>query len=267
MTRSARQIATLVAVAALAAACGTADPTVEVDAGLAGAVPAAAPAGPAPTAGPTLADPEADAQADPGTGTAAVRTGVSLDVAVGAISLLDGDEARLLVELPAAGESSFVSAELRPGSTAAAGALVAVTQAEGMLDLRWLTWDGADVSVLTVVEGAFPAGLVPGEPAATGTWTPDGESVAWLATGADGGVVLVTRGWADGIGTDDTATDNATFGLDGLTWPAAVTGWVADGDGAFVATLEDGAGTWQLEVTRQADGALAVPSAGAVRAG
>lgn len=174
-----RQVVALVAVAALATACGVGvDRQVrEARSGHAAAV-----------------QPDGAAPAAPPVDDVATTSAVALDVTVDALSLVDGDEARLLVELDPAGESRFVDARLRPDSTGTAGALVAVTEAEGMLDLRWLTWDGAEVSGLVAVEGAFPADLaVDGVATLEVDWTSAGATVGWRLGDASGSVEAPVR--------------------------------------------------------------------------
>jgi hypothetical protein len=186
------------------------------------------------------------------------------------LTLLGPDGPQVIAELAAEGESVFLSARVRPGSTVDDLTVVALTTAEGMWDLRTIRWvDGQQ----TAFE-PFPPPYVPGGTGTAGdelsvqgpVWSPGGDAVAWLET-ATGGTTLVTVGWGgDGPGTGDTATDNASFEVDTLGHvPLVPAEWVATPDDDVATELRlaglDVDGWFALPIDVQPDGARALPSA------
>ena len=178
--------------------------------------------------------------------------------------LLRIDDAVLIVGLlDPEGESFYRHATIWPGSTRDEITIVAVSQAEGMYDLRWLTLtdgdEGAPVQAFpthhqpdTEMVGAADVVPIP-------VFSPDGRSVAWLEWNTDGQVSLRTVGWDGGPGTGRTADDNATFALDELPAGVQLQRWVAaTGDSSQLHVVDQEGTTWTITVQRQADGALAL---------
>jgi hypothetical protein len=213
---------------------------------------------------PDAAQPEGPAVA--GTPLAAPIVTVSLRELV-----LHGPEgAQPLYTLPTEGESTFVSARVRPGSTQDDLTVVALVRAEGMLDLREYRWDGSELTW-----DYLPDHLQPGVgddaeagPQAHGpVWSPDGAYLAWFEFGTGAAPTLRVIGWTDeGPGTGEPATDNASFAIDTRgNVPLLPSEWVAT-PGAAAATelrasaLDSNEGWYALPVDLQADGAVALPT-------
>lgn len=161
------------------------------------------------------------------------------------------------------GESFFVAAAARPGSTARDATIVTVTRAEGTYDLRWLEISEGEPGDLRLFEQPYrPAtDMAPVDDVGPNVaWAPGGDFVAWIEWGADGGTTLRTVGWDEGPGTGDEATDNAAFGVEPVPAGSRIESWTAAGDDRFeIEVLSPGAGAWTITVERQADGALALP--------
>lgn len=156
-----------------------------------------------------------------------------------------------------------VAVEVRPGATADDLTAV-VTLFNGQQ-----AWE---LGVVRRVDGAFgsyerfPETYQSSGPAPRPVFDPDGSSLAWVdsAPGEPPSVRVV--GWADGPGTGDPATDNASFTLDtgdaGAGAAASLVDWswfeqagrTARGTWWFA-----GDGTATHPVERQSDGSIAVP--------
>jgi hypothetical protein len=219
-----------------------------------------------PTDEPTAAPTEPDA-AQP---EAPVVDGAPLPAPIVTVSLRDlvlhgPDGARTLSTLPAEGESTFVSARVRPRSTLDDLTVVALVRAEGMLDLREYRWDGSDLAW-----DYLPDHLQPGVgddaeagPQAHGpVWSPDGEHLAWFEFGTGAAPTLRVIGWDDGPGTGEPASDNASFTVDTRgQLPLIPAEWVASPDGTTelrAVALDSNEGWYSLPVEIQADGAVAL---------
>jgi hypothetical protein len=187
------------------------------------------------------------------------------------LTLHGPDGPQVIAELAVEGESRFVSARVRPGSTVEDLTVVALTTAEGMWDLRTTRWVDGE---LTVFE-AFPEPHVPGWGGAVGAgmtphgpvWAPDGDHLAWFEFGT-GPATMRVVGWDDGPGTGDPATDNATFELDTRGQiPLIPVEWVATPDGPSATELravamDSDEGWYALPVDIQGDGAVALDGSG-----
>jgi hypothetical protein len=178
---------------------------------------------------------------------------------------------QVIAELAVEGESRFISARVRPGSTIEDLTVVALTTAEGMWDLRTIRWVDGE---LTVFE-PFPEPHVPGWGGSAGegmspqgpVWSPSGDHVAWFEFGT-GPATMRVVGWDDGPGTGDPATDNASFELDtrGLL-PLIPVEWVATPGGPSATelravALDSNEGWYALPVDIQGDGAVALDGSG-----
>lgn len=168
------------------------------------------------------------------------------------------------------GESVFVSASVRPGSTVDEATIVTVTQAEGMYDLRWIEISGGVPGELQLFGAPYrpTSGMTPiDEAGPTVAWAPDGGSIGWIEWSADGETTLRTVGWGDGPGTGDTATDNAAFGVEPIPAGGRIRAWTATGTSTSrIDVVGPEGGAWSITVERQGDGALALPP-NAVREG
>lgn len=174
------------------------------------------------------------------------------------------DDAVLIVGvLDPEGESFYRHATIWPGSTRDEITVVAVSEAEGMYDLRWLTVRDGEED--TPVE-AFPMRYQPDtetvgatEVAVIPMFSPDGQSLAWLDWNADGDVSLRTVGWDQGPGTGRTEDDNATFALEELPAGVRLQSWEAlDGATSELHAVDEEGNAWTITARRQADGALAL---------
>jgi hypothetical protein len=217
--------------------------------------------------------PDATAPADPDAGSPEGPRieGAALPSPIVTMSLrelvLHGPEGpQTIAELAAEGESVFLSARVRPGSTMDDLTVVALTTAEGMLDLRTIRWVDGELTVFAPFEDGFEPGFMsagPGLEVHGPVWSPDGASLAWLDT-ASGVTTLRTVGWGgDGPGTGDRATDNASFELDTGGRQLRPVEWVATPDAADAtelrfAALDSNEGWYALPVDVQGDGAVAL---------
>lgn len=216
-----------------------------------------------PTEGVPIGDVPADDEGvDPVAGSDLPLVTVSAD----ALTLIGSDGPQTLLTLGEEGESRFVSARVRPGSTLDDLTIAAVTTAEGL-------WDLWDVRVVDgeVTRDPFGGSAAPGRSGPGGeevsvlgpVWSPDGAHLAWFEWGT-GQATLRTVGWADGPGTGDAATDNADFALDGVDAdPLVPVEWVTTPDGPAateIRAIAAGAseGWFAIPVDIQADGALAM---------
>lgn len=237
--------------------------------------PAPAPdADPAPAPAPD-ADPAPDPAPDPARAAGLPDTPVVV-VVDRELRLVGPSGSRTLHVLPAEGESSYLTASVRPGSTPDDLVVVSLTTAEGFTDLRWLeVVDGEVVVAGRAFEGAAAPATARTTEATVSrpVWSPDGDTLAWFETTADGST-LRTVGWGDGPGTGDPATDNAAFGLGDRTGRTPVA-WVPapgqragqpgpSGPSGELAThllVTGAADGWEvLAVDRQADGAWSLPA-------
>jgi hypothetical protein len=229
--------------------------------------------GRAPVDEPVEEPTEEPAEPDAAQPEAPVVDGAPLPAPIVTVSLrelvLHGPEApRTLYTLPAEGESTFISARVRPGSTLEDLTVVALVRAEGMLDLREYRWDGSELTW-----DYLPDHLQPGVgddaeagPQAHGpVWSPDGAHLAWFESGTGAAPTLRVIGWTDdGPGTGEPATDNASFAIDTLgNEPLIPVEWVAtpgtDSATELRATaLDSNEGWYALPVDLQADGAVAL---------
>jgi hypothetical protein len=183
------------------------------------------------------------------------------------LTLHGPDGPQVVAELAVEGESRFVSARVRPGSSIDDLTAVALTTAEGMWDLRTIRWVDGE---LTVFE-AFPEPHIPGVGGSAGegsvphgpVWSPQGDHLAWFEFGT-GPATMRVVGWDDGPGTGDPATDNASFEIDtrGLT-PLLPAEWIATPAGPLATeiralALDPTEGWYALPVDIQGDGAVAL---------
>ena len=269
MRRISGRIAAAAALTVVLAACGGTDTTTDP-----GQTPGTA--SPVPADEPTT-EPPADGTPEPGPtdgGTTAPDTPSDQPATGGDLEGIDvqpeGQELVLRIDdathviglLDPEGESFYRYATIWPGSSRDDLTIVAVTMAEGMYDLRWLTFtDGQESEVQ-----AFPVQYQPNTEMAAAAdvapipvFSPDGRTLAWLDWNAEGEVQLRTVGWSDGPGTGRTADDNAAFGLSELPAGVQLQSWEAgSGDESYLHAVNDEGTTWTITVTRQADGALAL---------
>ncbi len=215
-------------------------------------------------AGNDTADPAADPAPDPAPEHDATdMEGIEVQPEGQELMLRIDDEVLIVGLLDPEGESFYRHATIWPGSTRDEITIVAVSQAEGMYDLRWLTvTDGEEDTTVqafpthhqpdTEMVGAADVVPIP-------VFSPDGHSLAWLDWNADGDVVLRTVGWDGGPGTGRSEDDNATFALDELPASVQLQRWeAAAGDTSEVHAVDQEGTTWTITVHRQADGALAL---------
>lgn len=213
---------------------------------------------PSPT---TTADPDATVAPS----HLVVTDGTSIDLVT-----RSGDVVRNLVTLASEGESSVTDLAVRPGSSSGDLTVVFAAEAEGMVDLRYVTVRDGEVSgpehlsaPYQVSEGTVPGMLAP-------VFSPDGRHLAWLEFPQgepQQSARLRTIGWTDdGPGTGRTADDHADFELEAIdtTWPVTLEDWIWDEvaeDGTARGELRavGPAGLYHIDIERQGDGALAVP--------
>jgi hypothetical protein len=221
-----------------------------------------------PTAAPT--DPDPAAPEGPVVEGAALPAPI-VTVSARQLTLHGPDGPQVIAELAVEGESRFISARVRPGSTIDDLTVVALTTAEGMWDLRTIRWVDGE---LTVFE-PFPEPHVPGWGGAAGegatpvgpVWSPNGDHLAWFEFGT-GPATMRVAGWDDGPGTGDPATDNASFELDTRGQvPLIPVEWVATPGGPSATelravALDSNEGWYALPVDIQGDGAVALDGSG-----
>ena len=150
--------------------------------------------------------------------------------------------------------SFLVTADSTPNNFDAA-----VLALHGERPVFWhLSWDGVTASLDEFPDHLQPAHEVDASPP-TFAFTPDGRSLVWTEP-IGAGVVLRSVGWDDGPGTGNPADDNASFELDAPA-DVHVDGFEPIDDTTWILLLRNGAGSdpIELEVERQADGALALP--------
>ena len=147
---------------------------------------------------------------------------------------------------------------VRPGTTATElDAVVVVLRGEVYRLYHLGVTDGRDAVFTAFADHLQPQDVT--EAVMTVTWTPDADSLAWTEPTGDG-AVLRTVGWDGGPGTDRPADDNATFVLD-LPADVSIDGFEVITDGRWTIRMTDGLGTpHTVEMERQPDGALALPS-------
>ena len=196
----------------------------------------------------------------------------SVVAASGAVVTAAGNQLRVLdaegaevaaLELPEEGGSTVRGLAVRPGSTVADLTAAVFTTAEGMEDLRVLRVVDGELSLEVVEDDRYrPGAAAQGQPWVDGpVWAPDGTSLAWVEQD-DAGTRLHTIGWDEqGPGTGVSATDNATFTLDGD--PAAelvLMDWIEVASGEYVVRAVPrgpGEGWVHIPLLRQADDAWA----------
>jgi hypothetical protein len=237
-----------------------------------------------PTEEPTDAATEEPADAateqptEPETGATGGPTveGAPLPAPIVTISLRDlvlhgPDGPRTLYTLPAEGESIFLSARVRPGSTLDDLTVVALASAEGMFDLREYRWDGRELAWDYLPDHLQPGvgGGGTGAHVHGPVWSPDGAQLAWFEFGTGAAPTLRTIGWRDaGPGTGDPATDNASFELDTRGQnPLIPVEWVATPGGPLATeiravALDSNEGWYALPLDIQSDGAVASDGSG-----
>jgi hypothetical protein len=213
-------------------------------------------------------DPEVGTDAGPTVDGAALPAPI-VTVSADELTLHTAAGPQVVARLAGEGESRFLAARVRPGSTVDDLTVVALTTAEGMYDLRTVRFVDGQLTVFAPFEDGYGPGATSeaGDLQVFGpVWSPDGASLAWLDVAA-GVTTLRTVGWGgDGPGTGDPATDNAAFELDTRGQvPLVPSEWVATPDGAAstelrFAALDAGDGWYALAVDVQADGAVALPS-------
>lgn len=214
---------------------------------------------PEPTDDETTA-PEAPSDEQPATG--GDLEGVDVQPEGQELMLRIGDATHIIGLLDPEGESFYRYATIWPGSTRDDLTIVAVTMAEGMYDLRWLTFTDGEESEVE----AFPTQYQPDTEMAAAAdvapipvFSPDGRSLAWLDWNAEGEVTLRTVGWSEGPGTGRTADDNAAFAMEELPAGVQLQNWEAGtGDESYLHAVNDEGTTWTITVERQGDGALAI---------
>jgi hypothetical protein len=221
-----------------------------------------------PTAGPRDGPSEPEATEPGQQPEGPVVEGAPLPAPIVTISMRDlvlhgPDGPQTLYRLSPEGESVFISARVHPDSTMDDLTVVALTQGEGMFDLRTfryvdgeLTWDYFPDEYQPTGDGTVATGPV---------WSPDGEHLAWFEF-RTGQATMRTIGWQDGAGTGEPATDNAAFELDAQGQdPMYPVEWVLTPEGPLgteirATALDPSDGWYALPVDLQADGAVALAS-------
>lgn len=193
-----------------------------------------------------------------GAGPALVTDGTSFAIA------RNGSTEDALYTLDEEGESTVVALAVRPGSTPDDLTAAVLTQAEGMYDLRHFRYVDGETSFEVFADPYRLREPTLDGPVPTPVWSPDGRHLAWLESSPDG-PVLRTIGWDDGPGTGRTADDNADFLLDAAPVDAqpALEEWVwrsaPDPEASgMIQAVDRELRLYTVDVTRQADGALAV---------
>ncbi|MFA9432141.1 hypothetical protein [Egicoccus sp. AB-alg2] len=178
----------------------------------------------------------------------------------------DGEQ--VLYTLPYEGESTFLAARVRPGSTVDDLTVVALHRAEGMQDFRTYRYVAGELSVQywdgrPDLQPGF-GGQAGDAAAAYGpVWSPAGDKLAWIELGTGGTPVLRIIGWQDGPGTGEPATDNASWSLDALAGDEVEPfQWVDLGGGRteIQGTIVGSNGWFAIPVEIQGDGAPALPA-------
>ena len=174
--------------------------------------------GPGDPQPPTDADPDGPASPEQQPPSVVAAPGPVVTAAGNQLRVLDADGAEVAaLELPEEGGSTVRGIAVRPGSTVADLTAAVFTTAEGMVDLRVLRVVDGELGLEVVEDDRYrPGAAAVGQPWVSGpVWAPDGTSLAWVEQD-DAGTRLHTIGWDEGgPGTGVSATDNATFTLDG----------------------------------------------------
>lgn len=188
----------------------------------------------------------------------AATTRLTTDFDADEVSVLAADGSTLArLAVPDAQLDSFDDVVVRPGATATElDAIVVVLRGEVFRLYHLEVVDGETVELTEVPDHLQPQDVM--ESTMTLRWTPDADSVLWTEPTPEG-VTLRSFGWEDGPGTDRPADDNAAFALD-LPADVSIDGFEVLGDDRWTVQLIDGLGTaHELQMERQADGALALP--------
>lgn len=210
--------------------------------------------------------------AEDGAAGEALATHLTTDDA-GRLVLRTGDGDRVLYpEAATSVEAAKVveDVSVRPGSSPDALTAVLLVASESGPELVAVTLGDGTVRS-TPMTG--PHGIGPDADLRTlqaPIWAPDGDHLAWVERGADGGWRLRTVGWDGGPGTGRPADDNATFGVELSTSDLLAAEWIAgeDGEGErrsllFLVSRTEAAdggerGLYRLEIGHQGDGALSL---------
>lgn len=173
-------------------------------------------------------------------------------------------------------EGTITWLAVRPGSTPQDLTLAFGVNVEGVGEIRWIrAGDDIDMPTQTLLGGYAPTSTTMGGSAPYAAWSPDGQYLAWVETqdASATGPRLRVIGWADGPGTDSTATDNTSFTLDGLElveWEVEAWVWDQQPDGSsptsgalFLGSAETYE-TVRVALERQGDGAIARPGTGGI---
>lgn len=230
---------------------------------------------PAPT--PTSTDdptpdpsPDPSPTADPGSGvTVADHVVLSGDDRIWLADITSGDEVAELVNFQSPeNESDIVAVEVRPGSTVDDLTVVYVLKGEGTFTFGSVTYDGSQATNAYFPDAYQPSADLVGDALPIPAFDPTGTHLAWIEPlrGEDNQApVLQTIGWSNGPGTDESATDNASFTLHAIPieHPPSdfvVDDWVwtqqADGERRGNLTVTGAGEAWTVAITEQGDGAL-----------
>lgn len=206
------------------------------------------------SAEPGTADETPGAEDDGDARTSTLTTGFDADE----LTVLATDGSALArFEVPNARLDSFSDVVVRPGATATElDAVVVVLRGEVFRLYHLEVTDGESAELTEVPDHLQPQDAM--EAVISLRWTPDADSVLWTEPTSEG-VTLRSFGWEDGPGTGRPADDNAAFALD-LPADVSIDGFEVLDDDRWIIELVDGLGTaHELEMERQADGALALP--------
>lgn len=174
------------------------------------------------------------------------------------VSVLATDGSTLArLEVPDARLDAFHDVVVRPGATTTElDAIVVILRGEVFRLYHLEVVDGETVELTEAPDHLQPQDVM--ESTMTLHWTPDADSVLWTEPTPEG-VTLRSFGWEDGPGTGRPADDNAAFALD-LPADVSIDGFEVLDDARWMVQLVDGLGVvHELQMERQADGALALP--------